>query len=68
MGLSRGAIATSVGHDSHQVLAVGASREAIAAAVNAVFAARGGLVLVDDGEPVVLPLPIAARGGGRCGV
>ena len=59
MGLSRGAIATSVGHDSHQVLAVGASREAIAAAVNAVFAARGGLVLVDDGEPVVLPLPIA---------
>jgi adenine deaminase len=60
-GLRRGAIASSVAHDCHNVVAVGASREALAEAVNAVFAARGGLaVSAGDGSPPdVLPLPIA---------
>ncbi len=67
IGLRTGAIATSVAHDSHQVIAVGTSREAIARAVNAVFTARGGLAVVSGGpgdapadERVeLLPLPIA---------
>ncbi len=67
IGLREGAMATSVAHDSHQVIAVGASREAIARAVNAVFAARGGLAIVSgrssaspsDDRVEVLPLPIA---------
>ncbi|MSR70307.1 MAG: adenine deaminase [Phycisphaerales bacterium] len=66
-GLRAGAIATSVAHDSHQVIAVGASRAAITRAVNAVFAARGGLaVVIDDASDPsrndlreLLPLPIA---------
>jgi adenine deaminase len=58
-GLRRGAIAASVAHDCHNVVAVGASREAIAAAVNAVFAARGGLAVADGTQVDVLPLPIA---------
>ncbi len=61
-GLTHGAIATSVAHDSHQVIAVGATRDALCAAVNAVFAARGGLAVVDgDGIEAIetLPLPIA---------
>ncbi len=58
-GLRTGAIATSVAHDSHQVIAVGASREAIARAVNAVFAAKGGLVIASDAGIDRLPLPIA---------
>ena len=60
-GLRRGAIASSVAHDCHNVVAVGCTREAIAEAVNAVFAARGGLaVTAGDGTPPdVLPLPIA---------
>ena len=60
-GLREGALATSVAHDSHQVIAVGATREAIARAVNAVFAARGGLALEMDNAsaPRVLSLPIA---------
>jgi adenine deaminase len=59
--LREGAIATSVAHDSHQVIAVGASREAIARAVNAVFAARGGLAVVGglDSQTALLGLPIA---------
>ena len=58
-GLRRGAIASSVAHDCHNVVAVGASREDLAAAVNAVFAARGGLAVADGGTVDVLPLPIA---------
>jgi adenine deaminase len=58
-GLRRGAIAASVAHDCHNVVAVGASREEIAAAVNAVFAARGGLAVADGTQVDVLPLPIA---------
>jgi len=58
-GLRRGAIAASVAHDCHNVVAVGAAREDIAAAVNAVFRARGGLAVADGGAVDVLPLPIA---------
>jgi adenine deaminase len=58
-GLRHGAIAASVAHDCHNVVAVGASREEIAAAVNAVFAARGGLAVADGTQVDVLPLPIA---------
>ncbi len=58
-GFLSGAVATSVAHDSHQVIAVGTSRDAIVRAVNAVFAAHGGLVVVNDRETKLLPLPIA---------
>ena len=58
-GLRTGAIATSVAHDSHQVIAVGTSRQAIARAVNAVFRARGALALVHAERVEVMPLPIA---------
>ena len=60
-GLRTGAIASSVAHDCHNVVAVGTSPAALAEAVNAVFSARGGLSVVGgDGEPSeVLPLPIA---------
>lgn len=58
-GLTRGAIAGSVGHDSHNVLAVGVSNDALCRAVNAVIEAGGGLVAVDGERIDVLPLPIA---------
>lgn len=60
IGLSRGAIASSVGHDSHQVIVAAADRASLAAAANAVFESRGGLAVVGgDGACDVLPLPIA---------
>lgn len=58
VGLRRGAIASSVAHDSHNVVAVGASRGELADAINAVCAARGGLALTGSGTHV-LELPIA---------
>ena len=58
-GLKRGAIASSVAHDCHNVVAVGATREDLAAAVNAVFAARGGLAVAEGGVAESLALPIA---------
>ncbi len=58
-GLSRGAIASSVAHDSHNIVAVGVDDESMAAAVNALVDARGGLAVVDGERVEVLPLPVA---------
>lgn len=49
-GLKRGAVATSISHDSHNIIAVGASEADIAQAVNQVIANRGGIVVVDQGR------------------
>ena len=58
-GIKRGAIASCVGHDSHNILAVGADDESLAKAVNQVIAQQGGIAAVSDDESVSLPLPIA---------
>jgi adenine deaminase len=59
-GFRTGAIASTVAHDSHNIVAVGATDEAIAAAINAVIAAEGGVSCVDgNNETLVLPLPVA---------
>src|SRR3954463_1790265 len=60
-GLKRGAMASSVAHDSHNVIAVGADDEDIAVAINLVMEANGGLSAACAAENVaeVLPLPVA---------
>jgi len=60
-GLRRGALASSVAHDSHNIVAVGADDASLAAAVNAVIAHKGGLSFADAGAAAteVLPLPVA---------
>lgn len=58
-GLKRGAIASSVAHDSHNVVAVGCSDEALVVAVNAVIAHRGGVAATDGERTRSLPLAIA---------
>lgn len=58
-GLQQGAIASSVAHDSHNVIAVGVSDKMLSRAVNLVVAHRGGISAVGGGEERVLPLPIA---------
>ncbi|TWU21283.1 adenine deaminase [Bythopirellula polymerisocia] len=60
-GLKRGAMASSVAHDSHNVIAVGTNDDDLAAAINAVMEAGGGLSAVCDTENqhLVLPLPVA---------
>ena len=59
-GLKAGALASSVGHDSHNITAVGVDDESLARAINLVVAAKGGLAAVGpDGAELVLPLPVA---------
>lgn len=60
-GLKNGAIASSVGHDSHNITAVGCDDESICRAVNAVIETSGGLSAVRSASalPRVLPLPVA---------
>ena len=57
-GLKQGAIASSVGHDSHNIIAVGVSDEMICKAVNAVIHHQGGVAAVTADEEQVLPLPV----------
>jgi adenine deaminase len=58
-GLRHGALASSVAHDSHNVVAVGANDEDLARAVNLVIQHGGGLSFVDGPTEKVLPLAIA---------
>lgn len=58
-GLKSGALASSVAHDSHNVVAVGTNDDDIATAINAVIAEKGGLAISAGGTTDVLPLPIA---------
>jgi adenine deaminase len=62
-GLTHGAVASSVAHDSHNIVAVGVDDESIAAAINLVIDAGGGVSVVNDANNnvtnLVLPLPVA---------
>lgn len=60
-GLRQGAIASCVGHDSHNIIAVGADDWSLCAAVNAVIEHKGGIAAVApiEGHLHVLPLPVA---------
>jgi adenine deaminase len=58
-GLKKGAIAGSVAHDSHNIIAVGTSDREICRAINLVMACRGALAACHEGEELVLPLPVA---------
>lgn len=59
IGLKRGAIATSVSHDSHNIVAVGCSDAEITRAINLLILTQGGMVACSETEFAVLPLPIA---------
>jgi adenine deaminase len=59
-GLRKGALASTVAHDSHHLIAVGADDDAIAHAVRAVVASRGGMsVASSQGVIAHMPLPVA---------
>ncbi|CAN1503452.1 AdeC Adenine deaminase [Spirosomataceae bacterium] len=58
-GIKNGAIASSVAHDSHNIIAVGTSDEDIEQAINLIVREKGGISVVADEKMGVLPLPIA---------
>ena len=57
--LKDGAIASSVGHDSHNIVAVGVDDESILKAINLIIETRGGVSAVSSAEEQVVPLPVA---------
>src|SRR5208337_3568502 len=59
LGLKKGAIATSVAHDSHNIIAAGVSDADITAVVSALRDAGGGMAVGAEGRIEILPLPIA---------
>ncbi|MEQ1675209.1 MAG: adenine deaminase C-terminal domain-containing protein [Chitinophagaceae bacterium] len=58
-GLQKGAIASSVAHDSHNIVAVGVDDESICAAVNLVIEHKGGVSFSGDDLEMIVPLPVA---------
>lgn len=59
IGLKKGAIASSVAHDSHNIIAVGVTDEEIGRVVNTIIDMKGGICAVSDGGTAALSLPIA---------
>ena len=49
-GLKRGAVATSISHDSHNIIVVGATDEDMAAAANRIVENRGGITVMENGQ------------------
>lgn len=58
-GLKEGAIASCVGHDSHNILAVGVNDNHLTQAINLIIENKGGIAAVSSADQQVLPLPIA---------
>jgi adenine deaminase len=58
-GLKTGALASSVAHDSHNIVAVGIYDEHICEAVNLIIQHKGGVSFVSDDTRIILPLPVA---------
>lgn len=58
-GLVRGAIASSVAHDSHNIIAVGTNDSDILLAIQHLMDHQGGIVVIDHPEKLLLPLPVA---------
>ena len=60
-GLQKGAIASSVAHDSHNIIAVGTDDESLCDAVNLIIESKGGISIADSKNPdsnKILPLPV----------
>jgi adenine deaminase len=64
-GLKQGSIASSVAHDSHNIIAVGVNDEQICNAINELVKCQGGLCAVDEHTQLVLPLPVAGLMSGN---
>jgi len=66
-GLKKGALASCVAHDSHNIVAVGVDDASIATAINMIVEGKGGISLVDGETTMMLPLPFAGIMSGNDG-
>ena len=58
-GLQRGAIASTIAHDCHNIIALGCNDQDIVHAINRLVATQGGLCVCDNGQCTELSLPVA---------
>lgn len=65
--MRNGAIASSVAHDSHNVVAIGTDDEMLCAAINLIINNKGGISCVTEDESDFLPLPVAGLMSDRDG-
>lgn len=58
-GFKKGAIASTVAHDSHNIIAIGVDDEEIASTINALIDTKGGVCVTENNKNSILPLPVA---------
>ena len=58
IGLKKGALASTVSHDSHNIVAVGTSDKEIASAINQIIDSKGGILACENERSCLLPLPV----------
>jgi len=58
-GIRTGALASTVAHDSHNIIAVGTNDRAICDAINLLIEHKGGIAAIEGSKHLVLPLPVA---------
>ena len=58
IGLKRGALASTVSHDSHNIVAVGTTDSEIVSAINHIIDSKGGILACDNEHVCLLPLPV----------
>ncbi len=58
IGLKKGALASTVSHDSHNIVAVGTSDTEIVLAMNKIIDSKGGILVCSEDESYLLPLPV----------
>jgi len=58
-GIKNGAVASSVAHDSHNIIAIGANDADLLSAINKLIESKGGLVVCENNQFIELPLPVA---------
>ncbi len=58
-GMQSGAIASTVAHDSHNIIAIGCDSHAIQQAINTVIELKGGICVVNNAQVESMPLPVA---------
>jgi len=66
-GLIKGALASCVAHDSHNIVSVGTDDASITDAINLIIGSKGGISLVDGEKRMLLPLPFAGIMSGEDG-
>jgi len=68
IGLKRGALASTVSHDSHNIVAVGTSDQEIVSAINQVIDSKGGILACEGGRSCILALPVGGTMSDSVGI